>query len=267
MDSDNGEILAIFFDLDNTLISTRKADSLACNKLIEILWEKYAIPLETAQLVCNTFLKSFRKCPARDPMDLDTWRILLWTQALGDQYNKYSEQVYKQWLELRYHYLALSPEIISFLRLLRKTYMLALITNGPSSAQWEKVDRLNLKSFFDIILVSGDFPWEKPNAKIFQEACDYLAIEPHRAIMVGDKLETDILGGIYAKLGATIWTPLKMRILSATDPRPDYILDNVLDLLKLLPEISSSVSGLQHKKNYLNSFELEDCNSNSSDGS
>ena len=77
---------------------------------------------------------------------------------------------------------------------LRKKYLLGLITNGPSNAQWEKVHKLNLQQYFDVILVSGDLPWEKPEAKIFEEACQYLHVNPENCIMVGDKLETDILG-------------------------------------------------------------------------
>lgn len=67
-----------------------------------------------------------------------------------------------------------------------------MITNGPSRAQWEKVERLQLKDYFDCILVSGDLPWEKPDQKIFQQACQLLGVEPRNCIMVGDKLETDI---------------------------------------------------------------------------
>lgn len=86
------------------------------------------------------------------------------------------------------------------LQQLRKKYLLGLITNGPSNAQWEKVHKLHLQPYFDVILVSGDLPWEKPEAKIFEEACRYLQVNPENCIMVGDKLETDILGKLCFKL-------------------------------------------------------------------
>lgn len=75
---------------------------------------------------------------------------------------------------------------------LRSFYILGLITNGPTNAQWEKIQELNLNGYFDCILVSADLPWEKPDERIFHTACKYLGVEPHRTIMVGDKLETDI---------------------------------------------------------------------------
>ncbi|XP_018334145.1 uncharacterized protein LOC108743175 isoform X4 [Agrilus planipennis] len=76
-------ISSILFDLDNTLIATRKGDKLACNKLSEVLWEKYAIPLDVAASVCASFLRAFRKCPENTEMGLHEWRRLLWAKALN----------------------------------------------------------------------------------------------------------------------------------------------------------------------------------------
>lgn len=67
-----------------------------------------------------------------------------------------------------------------------------MITNGPSRAQWQKIEKLKLRKYFDCVLVSGDLPWEKPDQHIFLEACKLLSVEPRMCIMVGDKLETDI---------------------------------------------------------------------------
>lgn len=153
--------------------------------------------------------------------------------------------------------------------------MLGLITNGPSNAQWEKINRLNLKSYFDVILVSGDLAWEKPNPRIFQEACRYLGVEPYQCIMVGDKMETDILGGVQATLGGTVWVPLSgARLDSEEEPRPDYIIENVTELTNLLPlnpkvpvfrrKVDFKVSSI---RNGISLPDFDDCNSNSSDGS
>jgi len=262
-------ISVIFFDLDNTLIPTRKADKIACNKLSEILWEKYAIPLEYSKQICTNYLRAFRKCPDNPTMSLDNWRCLLWTQALGDQYSHMAGDIYLKWLHLRYHYLALTPEIQSLLNKLHNNYLLALITNGPSRAQWEKINKLNLKNFFDLILVSGDLPWEKPQHEIFDEACMFLGVSPQQCLMVGDKLETDILGGLNAKLGGTVWVPLGTGADdNCNDYIPDYIVEKVTDLPTILPK-NCKVLQRHNRFNKLrrNMPDLEDCNSNSSDGS
>lgn len=158
---------------------------------------------------------------------------------------------------------------------LKKTYLIGLITNGPSTSQWEKIEKLNLKPLFDVILVSGDLPWEKPNEKIFKMACDYLGIETENALMVGDKLETDILGGIRAKLGGTVWVPLQSNTEGRKcEPQPDFVIDHVNELPKVLKNAYRPPKLRRKSKEILRPYfrkfsqpDLSDCNSNSSDGS
>lgn len=172
-------------------------------QLAEELTKEYGVPQDSSNKIVSTYLKQFRKCPDNVAFSLDTWRTSLWSKALGEKYSYLVEQTYERWLYLRYYYLALRPETVAMLHQLRKKYLLGLITNGPSNAQWEKIHKLNLRRHFDVILVSGDVPWEKPEAKIFEEACRYLQVNPENCIMVGDKLETDILGETHENWNMT----------------------------------------------------------------
>lgn len=81
----------------------------------------------------------------------------------------FAEEVYLLWLKLRYENLTMSHDVASMLKKLRYSYSLGLITNGTSSSQWEKIIKLNLTPYFDCIIVSGDYPWEKPHQNIFLE--------------------------------------------------------------------------------------------------
>lgn len=127
-------------------------------------------------------------------MPLDEWRLALWSEALPPAERGRAVDLYAQWLELRFRYLALSGATVGVLQRLRADgYRLALITNGPSAAQWEKVRRLNVARLFDCVLVSGDQPWEKPDRRIFEAACRGLGVRSAECVMVGDKLDTDIL--------------------------------------------------------------------------
>ncbi|KAF5292935.1 hypothetical protein FQA39_LY13815 [Lamprigera yunnana] len=182
------------------------------------------------------------------------------------------DEIYRKWLQLRFAYLAITPEIKLLINKLRPNYMLGLITNGPSNAQWEKINLLKLRDYFDIILVSGDLPWEKPNQRIFQKACDYLGVEPYKCIMVGDKIETDILGGIQAKLGGTVWVPLSSADIESNQHYPDCIIQTVIDLPSLLPKnplvpIFRRKVDFKVYKGVASLPDLEDYSSNSSDGS
>lgn len=150
------------------------------------------MPKEEAILCTDKYLRSFRNCPDNPSMTLHQWRSELWNKALPEPYRFLTDQIYELWLKNRYHYLQLPDNLLQMLKQLRKNYLLAIITNGPSAAQWEKVHQLHLSELFDCILVSADFPFEKPDPKIFLAACKVLRVNPENCIMVGDKLETDI---------------------------------------------------------------------------
>nr|CAD7602216.1 unnamed protein product [Timema genevievae] len=249
--------------------------------LVDILCEQYHLTHGEALIATQTFLRHFRLCPDNEELSLDKWRLLLWTRALGEKYANLAGDVYRRWLQLRYHYLALSPEVLSLLAKLRSHYLLALITNGPSRAQWEKVHYLNLRCHFDLILVSGDLPWEKPHSAIFLEACHFLGVEPVNCLMVGDKLETDVQGGLAAGLGGTVWIPLSSSVLPnllQSDTHPTFTLKSVTDLPRILPSPVKPVvrtksrdlqvfTSLVQNLNLLSLPDLDDCNSNSSHSS
>ncbi|KOC66677.1 N-acylneuraminate-9-phosphatase [Habropoda laboriosa] len=223
--------------------------------LAEELTQEYSIPEDVSVKITTTYLKLFRRCPDNGINTLDAWRITLWTKALGEKYSYLAKKIYERWLYLRYYYLTLASDVISMLRQLRVKYLLGLITNGPSNAQWEKIRKLSLEQYFDIILVSGDLPWEKPQREIFRKACRFLNVEPDSCIMVGDKLETDILGGIEAGLGGTIWIPtLDKSLLLREVPQPDFTIRHITDLSSILNRGPDAP-------------ELEDSSSNASDGS
>ncbi|XP_030378482.1 N-acylneuraminate-9-phosphatase [Scaptodrosophila lebanonensis] len=236
------KINAFYFDFDNTLIPTRSGDSKAIRKLTDVLEAQYNFTKDDATLATQTFLKSFRRCPDSSQTSLDCWRTHLWRESLQPKHKHLAEQVYTKWLKLRYRYLAVPPDYVQLLQRMRRAgYALALITNGPSNAQWEKVHRLHVREYFDCVLVSSDLPWEKPHPEIFYAACNFLGVKPQTCAMIGDKLETDIKGGHLAQLGLTFWTPLSSapQNLDDVEYKPHIRLNNLLDLYKYFPRLNA----------------------------
>lgn len=86
--------------------------------------------------------------------------------------------------------------IHTLLESLSKNYKLALITNGPLDMQNATIDALNIRNFFDVILISGDphVRYRKPNPLIFQLALEMTQTRSEEALMVGDNLKADIFG-------------------------------------------------------------------------
>nr|SVE81178.1 EOG090X0266 [Daphnia magna] len=142
------------------------------------------------------------------------------------------QEVYEVWKKLRYTYMTLDGPAANLLSALRKhNYTIGLITNGPSRSQWEKIAQIGAEDYFDSILVSGDLNCEKPQPEIFHLACQQLNVHPNKSCMIGDKLETDILGGKLAGLAATFWIPLNpLERATSSDEMPNFTIECLMDL-------------------------------------
>ena len=88
---------------------------------------------------------------------------------------------------------------------LKGNYKLLLLTNGCPSLQQEKIDGVpELTPYFDHIIISGTFGKGKPDSSIFHHALEQLDVQPEEALMVGDKLTTDIKGSLSVGMHA-VW--------------------------------------------------------------
>jgi putative hydrolase of the HAD superfamily len=86
---------------------------------------------------------------------------------------------------------------------LRDTHVLAILTNGPSCIQREKLAGSGLGGHFDVVVASGDLGVGKPDIAVFSHVLERLG-GPTDATMVGDNVERDIDGAIGAGTGA-VW--------------------------------------------------------------
>lgn len=109
---------------------------------------------------------------------------------------------------------------------------LALVTNGRSQTQREKIARFALEPHFDCIVVEEEFGAGKPSPRVFRHALAALDAGPHDAWMVGDNLALDIGGaqtlGIHA-----IWHDVHGSGLPPESAvRPDRIIRALTELLE-----------------------------------
>jgi HAD superfamily hydrolase (TIGR01662 family) len=101
------------------------------------------------------------------------------------------------------HWIPEKDAVATIAILHERGYRLGLVSNGADDANTQAlVDKLGVRRFFDIVLSSAAAGIRKPNPQIFFKALEAIQIPAIRAVMVGDKLETDILGahqaGIYS---------------------------------------------------------------------
>lgn len=89
-----------------------------------------------------------------------------------------------------------SDDAFDVLNQLHKHYKLANLSNGFSHSQHKKISSLKLETYFDEVIVSGDYEMQKPDTRIFQIACDKLKLDPSEVAMVGDTFFTDLSGAM-----------------------------------------------------------------------
>ncbi|OOC61006.1 HAD family hydrolase [Paenibacillus ihbetae] len=124
-------------------------------------------------------------------------------------------------------------ETFDVLKELQGKVKLLLLTNGSPDLQQEKLDGVpELTPYFDHIVISGDFGKGKPDVSIFQHALELLDAKPGEAVMVGDKLTTDIKGGNAAGLH-TVWIN---RVDRPKDPAivPEFEIKHLSELHAIL---------------------------------
>ncbi|XP_047502723.1 neurochondrin homolog [Penaeus chinensis] len=197
---------------------------------------------EESQDITKAFLQEFRQAPApdfeTDEAGLDKWRQDIWARVLPEDRHEILDELYSLWKSERLNQLSLKPSVTSMLDELATDFNLGLITNGPSVAQWEKINEIGCKKYFDSIIVSGDLEVEKPDKDIYHMACGELQVRPSECIMVGDKLETDILGGLNAGLAATVWINSKNKDPSK-EVQPAFTITDVTQLPDILPNLTT----------------------------
>ena len=128
----------------------------------------------------------------------------------------------------------LFADVLPVLTRLQNRFALAVVTNGPSDIQWDKLRSLELERFFDVCVVSGDVGVAKPHAAIFQQALDELGLAAEQVWHVGDSLRIDVAGAKSAGLGA-VWLN-RSDAPSDSEAQPDLVIHSLADLLEALGE-------------------------------
>ena len=118
---------------------------------------------------------------------------------------------------------------------LHKRYRLFLASNGTASVQQGRMTSANLYRWFEKVFVSQEIGYNKPSKAYFD--CCFAQIpgfSREKAMIVGDSLSSDILGGINAGI-TTCWVNPEHK--SCGDIRPDYEIEALSQLPALLEKL------------------------------
>lgn len=87
--------------------------------------------------------------------------------------------------------------------LIDRKFRLGVISNATDLARKVLIN-LDLKRYFDSIVISAEVGVHKPDKRIFQIAAKELKAPPNRAIFIGDRLAVDVMGATSAGMNAIL---------------------------------------------------------------
>ena len=128
----------------------------------------------------------------------------------------------------------LYPDAKEVLRELRQKYKLGIIANQDYGTE-KRLINFGIRQYIDLVIASAEEGVEKPDLRIFQLALDRADCKPEEAVMVGDRLDNDIIPA--KKIGMkTVWIKQSFGGLSephSEEEHPDYSVDSLSELLPL----------------------------------
>lgn len=234
-------VAALCFDLDDTLLDTSGnaeavrrtcetlARSLPGREVAQILaanqaaWASH-IPeveeawtqgrLETSLIVMEIWRRTLRECGCDDEALVQLARQT-YQELLADAHRLYDD-------------------VLGCFECLAPDVPVALITNGASDFQREKMRLLDIERRFKLIVVSGEHGIAKPDPAVFRTVLHAFEIEePRRAWHIGDSLRADVGGAKAAGLTA-VWLNRTGIRPAPHDPVPDHEIRSLAELQILL---------------------------------
>ncbi len=88
--------------------------------------------------------------------------------------------------------------------------VMALISNGTPDLQREKIRGSGIGHYFKCIIISGEIGHRKPGREIFSHCLRSMGCSAEEAIMIGDRLDTDIKGANDMNI-ASVWVNREYR--------------------------------------------------------
>lgn len=234
------QIRAVYFDLDDTLCAYWAASRKALEQAISEANLKIPTTqvIESWKKVFQTFAKEIktdewyaRYLESGEPSRTEHIRRTL--EDLNINADGIAFKVSERYAELRNDYLQLFPDALPTLNALRGKYKLGLITNGPADIQRQEIATLKLESYFDQILIEGEFKTGKPHEQIFQAATSLWNFSPEEMLFVGNAFEHDVQGAKKAGWHA-IWVNRGAEMKHEVGPQPDKEISHLFELFDWL---------------------------------
>ena len=119
-------------------------------------------------------------------------------------------------------------ELMDYLK--HQGYRMHMCSNGFHEVQYKKLAACGLKDYFDTIILSEDAGANKPSMQYFDYALRQSGADIATTMMIGDNLQTDIMGANRAGLDTILFN----RWGIDPSPVPTHTVETLRDIMKIL---------------------------------
>jgi putative hydrolase of the HAD superfamily len=203
----------IFFDLDHTIWDYDRNSS----EVLLDLYEEHELAQRGIH-VADQFIALFDKINAHmwsqynksliDRSYIRQERFVMILAHFGINDRALSDTLSEQYLYAcpkKSHLMPHAREVLNHLQ--EANYKLHILTNGFDDVQKIKIEASGLASFFEHVITSDNSGAKKPSREIFDYALHISSASLHDSIMIGDNLQTDILGARNINMDQVFYNP------------------------------------------------------------
>jgi HAD superfamily hydrolase (TIGR01549 family) len=117
--------------------------------------------------------------------------------------------------------------------------MLGLISNAGDAENVQRlIDKAEIRDYFDPIIISAAIGIRKPDPILFEMVLDQWQVNPESIVMIGDRLEADILGAQNTGIHQ-IWLKPEAEVSTATQIIPEKVTGKLVDIPGLIREFEA----------------------------
>lgn len=224
----------LFLDLDDTILDFHRAETIAIAKTLGQFGLEPTKEVTSRYSVINqAHWKRLEKGELTREQVLSGRFAMLFSEFGIAVDPERVARAYEQNLSVGHYFL---PGAEEALEALAGKYKLYLASNGTARVQNPRLDSAGIRKYFDGIFISQELGANKPSREFFIRCFEKIpGFDPQKALMVGDSLSSDILGGINAGM-PTCWVNPHHAPANPEIPA-DYEIESLAQLPGLLEKL------------------------------
>lgn len=220
----------VFFDIDDTLLDFSWAE----NHAIHCTYEALGVMM-TDEMYARYHRVNLEHWQAYERNEFTREEMLIHRhRQMFDEYGLdldpvLCEKLYRKNLGIGHHFM---PHVLEILDYMKPKYRLFIASNGTAETQYSRLESAQIGPYFEDIFISERVGAFKPTPEYFERCFAQIpGFKKEEAVIIGDSLTSDILGGLNAGI-QTIWFN-HYKKPGRPDIRPDREIHSLLELKEL----------------------------------